>query len=86
MIDSIEAKDQLEVINKYKKHINDFPFSEDFNGDKQIIGFLSGQGGTGKSLIINLISEIANLTYGKTEGMYGQTINAGLTGYSGRYY
>lgn len=45
MKSKIECKDQLDVINKYEKYLKNNPFCSNHNKDKQIIGFISGQGG-----------------------------------------
>ena len=69
--------------NIYEKYLKNDPFSCNHSKDKQIIGFISGQGGTGKSEIIRILTEMANLTYGKSEGIYGKTINVAPTGSAG---
>ena len=84
MKSKIECRDQLDVINTYEKYLKNNPFCSNHNKDKQIIGFISGQGGTGKSEIIRLLTEMANLTYGRSEGIYGKTINAAPTGSAGK--
>jgi hypothetical protein len=78
-----DCNNQLEVINKYKKYLPNYPFDSNHNKDKQIIGFVSGQGGTGKTEIIKILTEYCNVTFGKTEGKFGQTLNCGPTGSSG---
>jgi hypothetical protein len=50
--------------------------------DKQLLMFCSGQGGTGKSRVIELLTEICRLHYGKQPGEYGAVILAGPTGTS----
>jgi hypothetical protein len=78
-----ECQNQIETINIYEKYLKNNPFSCNHSKDKQIIGFISGQGGTGKSEIIRILTEMANLTYGRSEGIYGKTINVAPTGSAG---
>jgi len=79
------CNDQMEVIEKYQKYLQFNPFDDNHCKEKQIIGFISGQGGTGKTEIIKILTEYANVTFGKTEGTYGQTLNCGPTGSSGNF-
>lgn len=55
---------------------------EYISGDngKQLIMFVSGEGGTGKSYLISLILEYTRLTYGKQKGIYGSAIAVAPTG------
>ena len=85
MKSNVLCNDQMEVIEKYQKYLKNHPFADDHCKDKQIIGFISGQGGTGKTEIIKILTEYANVTFGKTEGIYGQTLNCGPTGSSGYF-
>jgi len=86
-INSMKTKDvcndQIEVIEKYQEYLKYYPFDSNHCKEKQIIGFVSGQGGTGKTEIIKILTEYTNVTYGKTEGTVGQTLNCGPTGSSG---
>jgi len=86
MKNDMNCKNQLEVINILNKYLENSPFEEKYGKSKQFIGFVSGQGGTGKSEIIKLITESINISYGKVKGKYGQTINVGPTGSSGIFY
>jgi hypothetical protein len=85
MKSNVFCNDQTEVIEKYQKYLQFNPFSDDYCKEKQIIGFISGQGGTGKTEIIKVLTEYANVTFGKTEGSLGQTLNCGPTGSSGYF-
>ena len=49
---------------------------------EQLIMFISGEGGTGKSSIIALIMEFTRLKYGKQLGLYGATVAMAPTGCS----
>jgi len=80
-----KAKYQFDVISKYQKYLKNDPFKENYTKDKQIIGFISGEGGTGKSEIIKILTEYTRVTYGKTVGMYGRTLNLTPSGASGIY-
>lgn len=55
---------------------------EYISGDngKQLLMFVSGEGGTGKSYLISLILEYTRLTYGKQKGIYGSAIAIAPTG------
>ena len=48
----------------------------------QLIMFISGEGGTGKSFIIALIMEFTRLKFGKQKGLYGATVAMAPTGCS----
>ena len=80
-----KAKYQFDVISKYQKYLKNNPFGVNYTKDKQIIGFTSGEGGTGKSEIIKVLTEYTIVTYGKTLGMYGRTLNLTPSGASGIY-
>jgi hypothetical protein len=82
-IENTNCKMQVDIINIYKKKLSHYPFDSEYKKEKQIIGFISGQGGTGKSEIIKFLTEWTNVSFGKTEGEYGQTLNTGPTGYAG---
>jgi hypothetical protein len=47
---------------------------------KQLLMFISGEGGTGKSFIIALIMEYTKLLYGKQKGLYGSAVALAPTG------
>lgn len=47
---------------------------------KQLIMFVTGEGGTGKSFLISLIMEYTQLLYGKQRGLYGAAIAIAPTG------
>ena len=49
-------------------------------GDNQLLMFVSGEGGTGKSHLIKIIDEYANITYGWCKGRYGRVIKWAPTG------
>ena len=51
-------------------------------GPEELIMFMSGAGGTGKSHVINLSGLLAKLIIGKTRGMFGPQVNLGPTGSS----
>lgn len=58
-------------------------FTNDINsGTKQAINFTTGQGGTGKSELINAIKEFTLLKFGKTSGTLGPVIVCAPTGNS----
>jgi PIF1-like helicase len=46
----------------------------------QLIMFISGEGGTGKSYLIKLIMEYTRLKYGRQRGLYGATVALAPTG------
>jgi type IV secretory pathway VirB4 component len=48
----------------------------------QLIMFVSGEGGTGKSTLIELIMEFTRLHFGKQRGTYGPAVAMGPTGTS----
>ena len=50
--------------------------------ESQLIMFISGEGGTGKSFIIALIMEFTRLKFGKQLGLYGATVAMAPTGCS----
>ena len=51
----------------------------------QMMMFLSGEGGTGKSHVINLIMEYGKLYFSKTYGLYGPVVALGPTGVAANY-
>lgn len=67
---TIEQLDAYNTITKYV--IGDNP--------QQMLMFVSGEGGTGKSYLIEVIVEFARLTYGKQKGIYGPVIIITPTG------
>lgn len=67
------TKGQREAYDKAVKHIS----GED---PTQLIMFISGEGGTGKSFIIALIMEYTRLRYGKQKGLYGAAVAMAPTG------
>ena len=67
------TKGQLSAFKKAIKHIS----GED---PTQLIMFLSGEGGTGKSFLIALIMEYTKLKYGKQRGLYGAAVAMAPTG------
>lgn len=46
----------------------------------QMLMFVSGEGGTGKSFLISLVMEYTNLLFGKQKGIYGAAIAVAPTG------
>lgn len=48
--------------------------------DKQLIMFLSGEGGTGKSKVIHTITLYTRILYGRTEGDWGAVLKTAPTG------
>ena len=52
------------------------------NGEttEQLIGFVTGEGGTGKSMLIQTLKEYCQLTFGKQEGIYGSALAMAPTG------
>ena len=52
------------------------------NPEKQMIQFVSGAGGTGKSELINMTRKLAKFKWGKTFGMYGPFVAFAPTGSS----
>ena len=50
--------------------------------ESQLLMFVSGEGGTGKSHLIKTISEYAAVTFGRSRGKYGQAITWAPTGSS----
>jgi ATP-dependent DNA helicase PIF1 len=67
------TKNQLKAYNKAVEYIN---------GDKgsQLIMFVTGEGGTGKSFLISLIMEYTNIYHGKQHGLYGSALAIAPTG------
>lgn len=64
---------QRDAYDKAVKHISG-------NDPTQLIMFISGEGGTGKSFIIALIMEYTRLRYGKQKGLYGAAVAMAPTG------
>jgi len=52
--------------------------------DEQLMMFMTGEGGTGKSEVIKLLVEYTQLYYGKQKGVFGSAIAMGPTGSSSR--
>jgi PIF1-like helicase len=50
------------------------------NKGKQMLMFVTGEGGTGKSFLISLIMEFTHLYYGKQKGLYGSALAIAPTG------
>ena len=52
------------------------------NGEttEQLVGFVTGEGGTGKSMLIQTLKEYCQLTFGKQEGIYGSALAMAPTG------
>ncbi len=48
--------------------------------DSQMIMFLSGEGGTGKSKVIQVLTSYTRCLYGKTEGVFGAVLKTAPTG------
>ena len=48
--------------------------------EKKMLMFVSGEGGTGKSRLIELVAENARLLFGKTKGLYGSVLIMAPTG------
>ena len=48
--------------------------------DKQLSGFITGEGGTGKSRLIMCLREFCHLFFGKQEGQYGSVLCMAPTG------
>ena len=67
------TKKQLEAYNKASEYITG-------KNKSQMIMFVTGEGGTGKSFLISLIMELANITHGKQKGLYGSAIALAPTG------
>ena len=67
------TKGQLSAYKKAIIHIS----GED---PTQLIMFISGEGGTGKSFLIELIMEFTRLKYGKQRGLYGAAVAMAPTG------
>ena len=69
--------DQRKTLNDIVRRIAKDPAVDESN---QLIAFLSGEGGTGKTHIIKLLRIKANLLFGKTDGTYGPLVPLGPTG------
>jgi PIF1-like helicase len=67
------TKKQLEAYNIASEYITG-------KNSSQMIMFVTGEGGTGKSFLISLIMELANITQGKQKGLYGSAIALAPTG------
>jgi hypothetical protein len=52
------------------------------NGEtpEKLLGFVTGEGGTGKSMLIQTLKEYCQLTFGKQEGIYGSALAVAPTG------
>lgn len=50
------------------------------SSNEQLLMFISGEGGTGKTFVISLIQEFTKLRYGKQLGLYGATVAMAPTG------
>jgi hypothetical protein len=48
--------------------------------DKQLVMFVSGEGGTGKSFLIHALTKYTQLLYGKTEGWFSSVLKTAPTG------
>lgn len=68
--------DQLTAYNKAVKHLSG-------ETDEQLIMFISGEGGTGKSYLIRLLMEYTRLKFGKQKGLYGSALAMAPTGSAG---
>jgi PIF1-like helicase len=60
--------------NAYDKAVNRI------NSNMQLIMFISGEGGTGKTFVIAVIQEYTRLRFGKQIGLYGATVAMAPTG------
>jgi PIF1-like helicase len=67
------TRNQLRAYNTAAEYING-------SKGKQMIMFVSGEGGTGKSFLIKLIMEYANIIHGKQKGLYGSAVALAPTG------
>jgi hypothetical protein len=67
------TRKQLQAYNIAAEYING-------NKGKQMIMFVSGEGGTGKSFLIALIMEYTNRIHGKQKGLYGSAVALAPTG------
>ena len=65
-------KEQALAFNKVKEALS--------NNTEQLIMFVSGEGGTGKSHLIKAISEQAAIMFGKTRGKHGSVVKFAPTG------
>jgi DNA replication protein DnaC len=66
----------IEQMDAYNKIVN---YLSGDNGE-QMIMFISGEGGTGKSYLLEVIVEYERLTYGKQVGIYGPALIITPTG------
>ena len=65
---------QLNAFNRIKAYLS----GEE--GYKQMLMFVSGEGGTGKSKLIELVAENTRLLFGKTQGLFGSVLIMAPTG------
>jgi hypothetical protein len=47
---------------------------------RQLVMFVSGEGGTGKSFLIHALTKYTQILYGKTEGWFGSVLKSAPTG------
>ena len=68
--------------DKQKKAIDILRLSHerDLEVDKQLLMFISGEGGTGKSYVIHLMRLLTKIRFGRTEGLYGPFLPLAPTG------
>jgi len=52
----------------------------DGSNPEQMVMFLSGEGGTGKSHVIHLLTLLVQTIHGKTEGRFGSVLKTAPTG------
>jgi DNA replication protein DnaC len=67
------TRKQLQAYNTAAEYING-------SKGRQMIMFVTGEGGTGKSFLIKLIMEYANIIHGKQKGLYGSAVALAPTG------
>jgi len=75
-------EEQKEAFRRVKEALDFGRIRDALDGatNKQLIMFVSGEGGTGKSHLIKVITEYAALTFGKSRRRYGHVIRWAPTG------
>ena len=58
----------------------------DTDGTNQMIHFITGEAGTGKSKVIRCLLERIRLKYGKTKGRYGCVLSVAPSGIAAKIF
>lgn len=76
-----ELEDDVRKLNTEQRNAYDIAVDHiSGNSEKQLIMFLSGEGGTGKSKVIHTITLYTRILFGRTEGDWGAVLKTAPTG------